>query len=89
MTNPDCEAAGVFSGDSVVGTHFADSAAETDKTDETCVPLTNDAFLAAIFDGLVEQNRLRISAIVTGRFGIVTGAPGIVTVDAQRGGLRG
>lgn len=33
--------------------------------------------------------RVRISAIVTGHFGIVTGASGIVTGEAHWGGLRG
>lgn len=32
---------------------------------------------------------VRISAIVTGHFGIVTGASGIVTGEAHWGGLRG
>jgi hypothetical protein len=57
MTNPDCAAAAGLSGDSVAATHFVVPAEGTDKTDETCVPLTNDAFLATIFDGLGEPNR--------------------------------
>jgi hypothetical protein len=32
---------------------------------------------------------VRISAIVTGHFGIVTGASGILTGEAHWGGLRG
>jgi hypothetical protein len=57
MTSSDCEAAVGMSVDRVAPTDFGVPAKDTDKTDETCVSLTNEAFLSAIFDGLDEPNR--------------------------------
>lgn len=57
MTSFDCEAAVGMSVARVAPTHFSVPAKDTDITDETCVSLTNEAFLAAIFDGLDEPIR--------------------------------